>query len=66
MQNDMFVKFLRKNEDLKFSRNNVWNQLIQFCNPIYDEDCDDVDECNETDPALIHNCHADATCTNTG
>ena len=34
-------------------------------NPISDEDCDDVDECTETNEALKHQCSEYATCTNT-
>ena len=37
-----------------------------FANPIFDEDCEDVDECNETDPALFHDCDPNATCSNIG
>ena len=36
-----------------------------FDNPISDKDCADVDECNETDPALVHECSEHATCMNT-
>lgn len=45
------------------------NPFILFDNPIFDEDCEDVDECTETDPGtgnLIHDCDPNATCTNTG
>ena len=40
--------------------------LNKFANPIFDEDCEDVDECNETDPALVHDCDPNATCSNIG
>jgi len=30
-----------------------------------DDDCEDVDECVETDPALVHSCDPNATCQNT-
>jgi len=36
-----------------------------FGNPISDKDCADVDECNETDPALVHECSEHAACMNT-
>ena len=39
--------------------------LIIVDNPASDEDCDDVDECTETDPALMQQCSEHATCTNT-
>ena len=45
------------------------NPFILFDNPIFDEDCEDVDECTETDPGTgnpIHDCDPNATCTNTG
>ena len=40
--------------------------MIFFDNPISDDDCEDVDECVETDPALVHSCDPNATCQNTG
>jgi len=45
------------------------NLFILFDNPIFDEDCEDVDECTETDPGTgnpIHDCDPNATCTNIG
>ena len=35
-----------------------------FDNPTIDEDCDDIDECTETDPDLMHECSEYATCAN--